>query len=125
SKKGFDIDGVGPKIVDQLIENDLIHDASDFFDLTIGDLQPLERFAEKSARNIVDAVSASRRITLPRLLFALGIRYIGEENASLLANALVKKQPRLTTVAMLIKTLQSFTREELNAVEGVGDKVAR
>lgn len=125
SRKGFDIDGVGPKIIDQLIENDLIHEAADFFDLTLGDLLPLERFAEKSARNIVDAVTASRRITLPRLLFALGIRYIGEENASLLANALIKKQPRLTTVATLIQALRSFTLKELSAVPGVGEKVAR
>lgn len=125
SKKGFDIDGVGPKVIDQLIANDLIHDASDFFELTIGDLQPLERFAEKSAQNIVDAVEASRRITLPRLLFALGIRYIGEENATLLANALVKKHPQLTTVGALVKTIQVFSLDELNSIDGVGDKVAK
>lgn len=125
SKKGFDIDGVGPKIIDQLLENDLIHDAADMFDLTVGDLQPLDRFAAKSAQNIVDAVSASRRITLPRLLFALGIRYIGEENGTLLANSLVKKQPNLSTVAALIKTLSAFDLTELTAVAGVGDKVAK
>ena len=125
SKKGFDIDGVGPKIIDQLLENDLIHDAADMFDLTVGDLQPLDRFAAKSAQNIVDAVSASRRITLPRLLFALGIRYIGEENGTLLANSLVKKQPNLSTVAALIKTLSAFDLTELTAVAGVGDKVSK
>jgi DNA ligase (NAD+) len=125
SKKGFDIDGVGPKVIDQLLANDLIHDAADFFDLTVGDLQPLERFAEKSAQNIVDAINASRKVTLPRLLFALGIRYIGEENSTLLANALVKKQAHLFTVAALVTVLSALSQEELNAIEGVGDKVAQ
>ncbi len=125
SKKGFDIDGVGPKVIDQLIANELIHDASDLFDLTVGDLQPLDRFAEKSAQNIVAAVQAGRTVTLPRLLFALGIRYVGEENATLLANALVKKQRSLADVSAVLSDLRSFRIEDLNLIEGIGEKVAQ
>ncbi len=123
SKKGFDIDGVGPKIIDQLIENELLHDASDLFDLEVGDLQPLERFAEKSAQNIVDAITASKEIPLPNFLTALGIRFVGEETAELLANSLVTKTKHLKTVRQIVKALESFSQEDLEGIDGIGEKV--
>ncbi|MDA2922633.1 NAD-dependent DNA ligase LigA [Patescibacteria group bacterium AH-259-L07] len=85
SKGGFDIEGVGKKIVEQLIHGGLIKDASDVFTLKIGDLEPLERFGEKSADNIITAIENSKTITLSRFLYALGIRHVGEETAIVLA----------------------------------------
>ncbi|MFN3302004.1 MAG: NAD-dependent DNA ligase LigA, partial [Patescibacteria group bacterium] len=85
SKKAFDIEHLGPKIIDQLVNEGLIKDAADIFSLTQGDLEPLERFAEKSAQNLVEAIKKAKKIPLTRFIYALGIRHVGEENASLLA----------------------------------------
>jgi DNA ligase (NAD+) len=85
SKKGFDIEGLGDKIVEQLMGEGLVSDPADIFELTQGDLEPLERFAEKSADNLVKAIEKSKRIDLSKFLFALGIRHVGEETASVLA----------------------------------------
>ena len=85
SKGAFDIDGLGEKIIEQLLEEKLIKDPADFFMLTEGDLKPLERFAEKSAQNLVEAIGAKKQIKLSRFLFALGIRHVGAKTASDLA----------------------------------------
>ncbi len=90
SKKGFDIDGFGEKIVHQLIDEGLISSAADIFNLTEGDLTPLERFAEKSALNLVEAIKNSRLITFPKFLFSLGIRHVGEETALDLSDILIE-----------------------------------
>lgn len=79
SKKAFDIEGLGPKIVDQLINNHLIKSSVDLFDLESGDLTPLERFAEKSAQNIYAAIQKAKKVTLERFIYALGIRLVGAE----------------------------------------------
>lgn len=87
SKAAFDIDGLGPKILDQLLQVGLIKDAADIFTLKLGDLKPLERFAEKSATNLVAAIAKAQTITLARFIYALGIRHVGEETAQVLAAA--------------------------------------
>jgi DNA ligase (NAD+) len=91
SKKGFNIEGMGERIVEQLMNEGLVSDFSDIFELEKGDLEPLERFAEKSAGNLIEAVEKSKKITLPKFLFALGIRHVGEETAELLAKEFVKR----------------------------------
>jgi DNA ligase (NAD+) len=85
SKNAFDIDGLGPKILERLLNEGLIKDAADIFTLKMGDLEPLERFAEKSAQNIVEAIDNSKEIYLSRFIYALGIRNVGEETAISLA----------------------------------------
>ena len=85
SKKAMNIEGLGPKIIDALLDNNLIQDAADIYDLKEGDLEPLERFGEKSAKNIVNSINKKRETTLPRFLTALGIFHVGEETAELLA----------------------------------------
>jgi len=85
SRTAFNIDGLGPKIIDKLLDEGLVQDPSDLFDLKEGDLAPLERFAEKSAENLVKSISEKKEITLPRFIYALGIRNIGEETAMDLA----------------------------------------
>ena len=73
SKNAFNIDGLGPKIIDQLIDKGLIKDAADMFDLTVGDLEPLERFAEKSAKNLVQAIAIAKKINLDKFIYALAL----------------------------------------------------
>ena len=84
-KNAMDIDGLGEKIVQQLVEVGLVKDVSDLYRLTEDDLIPLERFAEKSAQNLVSAIEESKEVPLWRLINALGIRYVGEATAQLLA----------------------------------------
>lgn len=110
---GFDIDGLGPQILDQLIQSELIEDAADLFELTEGDLTPLERFAEQSAKNLVDAIQASKTIQLNRFLYALGIRHVGTTTANDLAEHFES-----------LAALEGATLDELKAVDGIGDIVA-
>ncbi len=91
----------------------LVKDVSDLYHLTEGDLIPLERFAEKSAQNIVSAIQASKEVPLWRLINALGIRYVGEATAQLLAQHF-----------QTLEALQQASKEDLMHVEGVGEQVA-
>jgi len=81
SRKAFNIVGLGPKILDKLTEEHLVSEPSDIFELTEGDIAPLERFAEKSAKNLVESIQASKTVSLARFIYALGMRYVGEETA--------------------------------------------
>jgi len=86
SRAAFNIDGLGPKIINHLLDEGLIRDAADIFDLKEGDLLPLERFAEKSAKNLVNSIAQKKRISLPRFIYSMGIRNVGEETARALAD---------------------------------------
>ena len=112
-KSGMDIDGLGEKIVQQLVAVGLVQDVGDLYHLTEGDLIPLERFAEKSAQNIVSAIQAGKEVPLWRLINALGIRYVGEATAQLLARHF-----------QTLEALQQASKEDLMHVEGVGEQVA-
>ncbi len=125
SKKGFSIDGLGEKIIEQLMEEGLIKNFSDIFKLTREDLLPLERFAELSVKNLLDSVEKSKKIKLEKFLTALGIRYVGEETAFLVAKSLVndprwnknKNSPLfLLEIARLKKT------EDWQQIKGIGIK---
>lgn len=85
SKVGVDIEGLGPKVVEQLVQAGLVGDAADFYSLTVGDLLPLERFAEQSAQNLIEGINSKRIIELPKFINALGIHNVGEETALALA----------------------------------------
>ncbi len=85
SRKAFNIDGLGPKIINQLVDNNLVSQPADFFVLKEGDLVPLERFAEKSAKNLVEAIQAKKKINLAEFIYALGIRNVGGETSRDLA----------------------------------------
>ncbi len=85
SRKAMDIDGLGEKLIHALLDADLVHSPADLYGLGADTLQDLERMAEKSAQNLVEAIDRSRQTTLPRFLFALGIREVGEVTARQLA----------------------------------------
>jgi DNA ligase (NAD+) len=113
SKQAFDIDGLGHKIVEQLLNTGLIKDASDLFDLKTGDLEPLERFAEKSSQNIINSIDAAKKISLERFIYALGIPLVGAQTAVDLAKKFEK-----------LDNLLSAKSEDFNAIYGIGGKVA-
>lgn len=81
SKKAFDIKGLGPKIINHLVEEGRVQDPADLFLLKESDVKPLERFAEKSAENLIKAIQDKKEIGLPRFIYALGILHVGEETA--------------------------------------------
>jgi DNA ligase (NAD+) len=112
-KTAMDIDGLGEKIIAQLVSVGLVRDVADLYRLTEDDLIPLERFAEKSAQNIVAAIKRSKRPPFWRLLNALGIRFVGEATARVLAQHFQN-----------LEALMAASPEELLAVEGVGEQVA-
>jgi len=113
SKKAFDIEGLGPKIIDKLVDENLISGAVDLFELKEGDLIPLERFAEKSAKNLIEAIQKSKKISLIRFIYSLGIRYVGEETAISLAGYFGS-----------IDKLKKASKEDLEKVPDIGEKVS-
>lgn len=114
SKGAFDIDGLGPKIIDQLLEANIIQTPVDIFTLEKGDLLPLPRFAEKSVDNLLEAIQAARTVSLPRFLIALSIDGVGEETAILLAQTF-----------STLKTVRAASLDKLEAIHGIGDVVAQ
>ncbi|MGB5305742.1 MAG: NAD-dependent DNA ligase LigA [Gammaproteobacteria bacterium] len=85
SRRAMDIEGLGDKVVEQLVDLELIHDVSDLYQLSVADIAGMERMAEKSATNLVNALKASKDTTLERFIYALGIREVGETTARILA----------------------------------------
>lgn len=85
SRRAMDIEGLGDKLIEQLIERDLVRSPADIYELTLEQLAQLERMGEKSAANLLESIRKSKDTTLPRLLFALGIREVGEATALALA----------------------------------------
>lgn len=114
SRAAFDIDGLGPKIIDQLVEAGLVQDVADLFVLKADDLVALPRFAETSAKNLIAAIAARRRISLERFLHSLGIRHVGEETARDVAQAFGS-----------LGRVAGATPEDFMAVPNVGEVVAR
>lgn len=86
SRKAMDIDGLGDKLVDALVDNDLIYSVADLYDLKLESLVNLERMAQKSAENLLNSIEISKQTTLPKFLYSLGIREVGEATAQTLAN---------------------------------------
>ncbi|MFH1129242.1 MAG: NAD-dependent DNA ligase LigA [Patescibacteria group bacterium] len=113
SKKAFDITGVGPKIIDRFLDEGLIKDAGDLFSLKEEDVKHLERFAEKSAENIIKSIQSRKEIKLEKFLFGLGVLQVGEETAFDLARRYGN-----------LEKIKSVSREELEKINDVGPKVS-
>ncbi len=113
SRAAFDMAGLGPKILNKFLEEGLIKDAADLFDLEEGDIQPLERFEEKSAENIVQSIQSHKNIEFPRFIYALGIPNVGEETAYDLAEKFGS-----------IDALKKATLEEIDSIRDIGHIVA-
>lgn len=126
SKKCFDIDGLGPQILNQLIDAGLIASFDDIFTLKKGDLMNLERFGEKSADNIIEAIGLARNITLPRLISALSIPQVGEETAYDIAKNFTEKENigRASDPKGIMISIMNARVEDLESIRGVGPIVA-
>ncbi|MDB9994459.1 NAD-dependent DNA ligase LigA, partial [Flavobacteriaceae bacterium] len=114
SRKAMDIDGLGSETVSLLVKNGLIHNYADLYELTVSDILPLDRMAEKSAINLIVGVEASKNIPFERVLFALGIRYVGETVAK-----------KLSKHYKSINGLANASEEELINVDEIGEVIAK
>ncbi|WP_282161831.1 NAD-dependent DNA ligase LigA [Ulvibacterium marinum] len=114
SRKAMDIEGLGSETVELLFKEGLIANYADLYTLTKEQVMPLERMAEKSAENLVNGVTASKQIPFERVLFGLGIRYVGETVAKKLARAYKH-----------IDALMTASEEELVAVDEIGERIAQ
>lgn len=125
SRKGFDIEGLGEKIVAQLVDEGLVSDFADIFELTAGDLEPLERFAETKAEKLIQAIEASKEIPTARFLFALGIRHIGEETAILVTDNWKRVTGKeVGNVDDLIRGASGTSVGQWTEIKGIGGKAA-
>jgi len=113
SRKAMKIDGLGFRLVEQLVEKDMVHDVSDLYHLGQEQLEELERMGPRSAENLLRETDASRSLEFWRLLFGIGIRHVGERTAQILASHFGS-----------IDRLEKATREELEAVHEIGPKLA-
>jgi len=104
---------VGPSLIAQMLEAGLLEDPADLFFLTVEQLLPLERMAQKSAQNVIEAIARSKKTTLSRLIFALGIRYVGEHVADVLAAHFGS-----------LEALRAASLEELAQVHEIGETTA-
>ena len=114
SRKAMNIEGLGEETIALLYEKGLLHTIADIYDLKVPDLARLERLGTKSARNIKNAVEASKEVPFARVLFALGIRYVGETVAKKLAGAFRS-----------IDALEAATYDELVEVDEIGERIAQ
>ncbi len=113
SKRAMNIEGLGDKIVNQLVDKGLVSDVSDLYHLKLEQLSGMERLAEKSGKNILDAIDGSKQTTLARFIYALGIRYVGEHLAHVLAAHYGS-----------IHRLMDVDEEELERIHEIGPQVA-
>ena len=114
SRRAMDIDGLGPETVDLLYQQGLIRDVSDLFRLRVDDIKGLDRMGLKTAENIVSGIAASRAVPFERVLFALGIRFVGETVAKKLARAFGS-----------IDALRRADMQALTAIDDVGERIAQ
>jgi DNA ligase (NAD+) len=114
SKAAFDIDGLGVKLVDQLVEKQMVSSYAGLFKLDAESLAALDRMGARSAENLMDAIDSSKQISFARFLYALGIRHVGEQIAVLLANQFDS-----------LEQLTNCSEDQLTAIEGVGPIVAK
>ncbi len=114
SRKAMNIDGVGPETVDAFYRLGLIKDTADLYSLRIDDIKNLERMGEKSAENIINGIAASKEVPFERVLFALGIRFVGETVAKKIAKSFAD-----------IEELENADLEKLKNIDEIGEKIAR
>ncbi len=112
-RRAMNIDGLGDALVDQLVDKGMVHDVADLYKLTHQQLADLERMGDKSAQNLLDEIERSKKAELARVIFALGIRFVGERTGQLLANHFGS-----------LDKLEQASTEELTQAEEVGPRVA-
>lgn len=114
SRKAMDIEGLGGETVALLFHNGLVHNYADLYELTVGQVMPLERMARKSAENLINGIAKSKEIPFDRVLYAIGIRFVGETVAK-----------KLAWHYKNIDAIQAASLEDLTQVEEIGGKIAQ
>lgn len=114
SRKAMNIDGLGPETVDMFFRLGLINNTADLYKLATGDIKGLDRMGEKSAENIINGIAKSREIPFERVIFALGIRFVGETVAKKIAKAFID-----------IEELENANLETLISIDEIGEKIAQ
>lgn len=114
SRRAMNIDGLGPETVDMFYRLKLIKDAADLYHLTVDDIKDLDRMGQKSAENIVNGIAASRSVPFERVLFALGIRFVGETVAKKIARSFKS-----------IDEVEQASLETLMSIDEIGEKIAQ
>ena len=114
SRRAMNIDGLGPETVDMFYRLKLIKDAADLYCLTVDDIKDLDRMGQKSAENIVNGIAASRSVPFERVLFALGIRFVGETVAKKIARSFKS-----------IDEVEQASLETLMSIDEIGEKIAQ
>jgi DNA ligase (NAD+) len=114
SRHAMDIAGLGEKLVQQLVERGIVKDLADLFHIGKDDLVALERMGEKSAQNLLDQIAKSKKATLDRFLYGLGIRHVGERTAKVLADHFGS-----------VEKVMDATEEDLQEIRDIGPEVAR
>jgi DNA ligase (NAD+) len=123
-KGAADIEGLGPKIIEHLVKEGLVNDISDFYTLTAGDLKPLEKFAEKSADNLIKSIESKKEMDLAKFIYGLGIRHVGEESAILLSRQ-IKNTKFKISILEIVKYFESLDLEDLAKLPDIGPVVAK
>lgn len=114
SRRAMNIDGLGPETVDMFYRLGFIKDAADLYRLTVDDIKDLDRMGQKSAENIVNGIAASRNVPFERVLFALGIRFVGETVAKKIARSFKS-----------IDEVEQASLETLMSIDEIGEKIAQ
>lgn len=151
SKKGFDIEGLGESVIDQMMENGLIEDPSDIFLLTKEELLGLEFFKNKKADNLLNSIEKAKIIVIDHFIFAMGIRYLGEQSSYDFAKFIILNQKKFEekierikyhktnqqalfpdqdkkleeefSILDLLETVKSFSIEKIKNIDGIGEKM--
>lgn len=127
SRGAFNIEGLGPKIIDRFLDEGLLSDAADIFTLERGDIAALFRFGEKSADNLISEIQDKKIISLPKFIYALGILHIGEETSRLIAEAVIarlKNRGSEISISAFLEAMRKFSLEDLQSIRDIGPKTA-
>ncbi len=123
SRGAFNIEGLGPKIVMKFMDEGLISDAADIFELKEGDIKCLSRFGEKSAKNIISEIVSKKEISAEKLIYSFGIKHVGEETARTLVGAI--NQQNIITPVDVFDYFSKLSLDELQKMPDIGPKVAK
>ncbi len=125
SRGGFDMEGLGPKIIDRFLDEGLITDAADIFTLKKSDIAVLERFGEKSAENIIAEIEVKKKVSLPRFIYSLSILHVGEETALALARQITNHKSQIAQPKDVLRIFREMSLGNLQEIPDIGPKVGQ
>ncbi len=125
SRGAFNIEGLGPKIIDRFLDEGLISDAADIFTLEENEVKVLERFGDKSANNLITEIQSKKTISLEKFIYSLGILHVGEETALALAKAVTNNRLQIADPKLMLGVFLRFEINDLQSIPDIGPKVSQ